>query len=706
MGNQQEDGNSVPEGTYPRRGVTNIQEQESLENKNELLTHDHLLKQRASSGSLEVESVSGTRASNPDSSSSSLTENPYPASSSSASAENPYTDQFQNQRSEFLGLSVRLGYLNPSLINQHLPRQQQGASSSSSSAENPYTDHLQNQLLGPSVSLGYTNPSLINQHLPRQQQGASSSSAAAENPYPTSSSSAEVPYTDHFQNQRSDFLGPSVSLGYANPSLIDQHLPRQQQGASPVFITHGLPNQETASSSSSVENPYTDHFQNQRSEFLGPSVSLGYANDSLIDQHLPRQQQGASSVLVTHGLPDSETAFELPFRPVQGAPPSVSTRASEVSHHLPTQTPPASSPTVSSSSSSPPTMTRPASYKDAATQTDVSTQENAAEIETPTLDDLGNYDEFGANLSEFLEMEGGYPSGDFATASAFEQPSDNLPAGFPGAEEPYQQSYFPSNVDERTPFGASYAGNLPNLYTRQYPAPRPQIARGLPSPYEPITNPYHPRYVAPPPPPQQQPTPYQIATDINLYRERERQRERERRGAGGRPRAEMRHDPLRRPDHPTVQRRTIPSGPFTYPLRSPTTTQQFAAPPPLPSPHHVEDNTFEPIMETGQVKPKRARRRGEQMDKIYVCGWKGCDKAYGQIHHLNEHVVRCGHGPKRLGEEFKDAKEAWNQREKARKAAAARGGEQVKRKRGNDDDDDDENDGGDDAEADNADEGN
>ncbi|KAI9813594.1 MAG: hypothetical protein M1827_003663 [Pycnora praestabilis] len=64
-------------------------------------------------------------------------------------------------------------------------------------------------------------------------------------------------------------------------------------------------------------------------------------------------------------------------------------------------------------------------------------------------------------------------------------------------------------------------------------------------------------------------------------------------------------------------------------------------------------------------RTKRSRRKGEDIDKIYICGWQGCSKSYGAIHHLNTHVSDNSHGVKRVSEDFKEARKAWNVRRKA-----------------------------------------
>lgn len=59
-----------------------------------------------------------------------------------------------------------------------------------------------------------------------------------------------------------------------------------------------------------------------------------------------------------------------------------------------------------------------------------------------------------------------------------------------------------------------------------------------------------------------------------------------------------------------------------------------------------DDMQFVPL--SGPTPKKRARRRYDEIERIYACEWKGCDKAYGTLNHLNAHVAMQKHGEKRL----------------------------------------------------------
>ena len=52
----------------------------------------------------------------------------------------------------------------------------------------------------------------------------------------------------------------------------------------------------------------------------------------------------------------------------------------------------------------------------------------------------------------------------------------------------------------------------------------------------------------------------------------------------------------------------------------------------------------------GAQQNKRPRRRYEEIERMYKCGWQGCEKAYGTLNHLNAHVTMQSHGQKRTPE--------------------------------------------------------
>lgn len=51
-------------------------------------------------------------------------------------------------------------------------------------------------------------------------------------------------------------------------------------------------------------------------------------------------------------------------------------------------------------------------------------------------------------------------------------------------------------------------------------------------------------------------------------------------------------------------------------------------------------------------RPKRLRRKYEEIKRLFTCNWPGCDRSYGTLNNLNTHVRLQCHGPKRSQEEF------------------------------------------------------
>ncbi|ORY33059.1 hypothetical protein BCR39DRAFT_557250 [Naematelia encephala] len=81
--------------------------------------------------------------------------------------------------------------------------------------------------------------------------------------------------------------------------------------------------------------------------------------------------------------------------------------------------------------------------------------------------------------------------------------------------------------------------------------------------------------------------------------------------------------------------------------------------------------TFVPL--GGPVPRKRPRRRFDEIERLYLCGWNGCEKAYGTLNHLNAHVAMQKHGDKRLPAEFKDMRKAWRKKKREQTASASNG---------------------------------
>ncbi|KAI0180256.1 hypothetical protein GGR52DRAFT_530466 [Hypoxylon sp. FL1284] len=96
-------------------------------------------------------------------------------------------------------------------------------------------------------------------------------------------------------------------------------------------------------------------------------------------------------------------------------------------------------------------------------------------------------------------------------------------------------------------------------------------------------------------------------------------------------------------------------------------------PPPATTPGRPPQQVYSFVPIPGAQQHKRPRRRYEEIERMYKCGWNGCEKAYGTLNHLNAHVTMQSHGQKRTPEEFKEIRKEWKARKKeeeqARKAA-------------------------------------
>ncbi|KAK2731844.1 hypothetical protein FQN57_003078 [Myotisia sp. PD_48] len=97
---------------------------------------------------------------------------------------------------------------------------------------------------------------------------------------------------------------------------------------------------------------------------------------------------------------------------------------------------------------------------------------------------------------------------------------------------------------------------------------------------------------------------------------------------------------------------------------------------PRPGQTHSRSQVYSFVPIPGSQQHKRPRRRYEEIERMYKCGWNGCEKAYGTLNHLNAHVTMQSHGAKRSPDEFKEIRKEWRARKKEeenqRKAAEER----------------------------------
>lgn len=62
----------------------------------------------------------------------------------------------------------------------------------------------------------------------------------------------------------------------------------------------------------------------------------------------------------------------------------------------------------------------------------------------------------------------------------------------------------------------------------------------------------------------------------------------------------------------------------------------------------TDDGSLQFVSLGGPAPKKRPRRRFDEIERLYICGWNGCEKSYGTLNHLNAHVAMQKHGEKRL----------------------------------------------------------
>ncbi|KAI9700754.1 MAG: hypothetical protein M1836_002123 [Candelina mexicana] len=89
-----------------------------------------------------------------------------------------------------------------------------------------------------------------------------------------------------------------------------------------------------------------------------------------------------------------------------------------------------------------------------------------------------------------------------------------------------------------------------------------------------------------------------------------------------------------------------------------------AGPRPVQQQGHPLSQVYSFVPIPGAQQHKRPRRRYEEIERMYKCGWNGCEKAYGTLNHLNAHVTMQSHGQKRTPEEFKEIRKEWKARKK------------------------------------------
>ncbi|EGG08134.1 uncharacterized protein MELLADRAFT_71473 [Melampsora larici-populina 98AG31] len=82
-------------------------------------------------------------------------------------------------------------------------------------------------------------------------------------------------------------------------------------------------------------------------------------------------------------------------------------------------------------------------------------------------------------------------------------------------------------------------------------------------------------------------------------------------------------------------------------------------------PHQLPRHDSQPYQFNLGAPRKRARRRFDEVERLYDCNYPGCTKGYGTLNHLNAHIAMQKHGPKRLPQEFKEIRKEWRAKKKA-----------------------------------------
>ncbi|KAJ5232933.1 Zinc finger C2H2 [Penicillium chermesinum] len=123
------------------------------------------------------------------------------------------------------------------------------------------------------------------------------------------------------------------------------------------------------------------------------------------------------------------------------------------------------------------------------------------------------------------------------------------------------------------------------------------------------------------------------------------------------------HQMYARPEWPHSYGQHQPGMPH-YP--SPATTVGSPSPASPAGSRPGQVYSFVPI--PGAQQHKRPRRRYEEIERMYKCGWNGCEKAYGTLNHLNAHEIRKEWKARKKEEETQ--RKAIEERERAAAQAA------------------------------------
>ncbi|KIW08162.1 hypothetical protein, variant [Verruconis gallopava] len=233
-----------------------------------------------------------------------------------------------------------------------------------------------------------------------------------------------------------------------------------------------------------------------------------------------------------------------------------------------------------------------------------------------------------------------YPQSDQASAAQYSQGQDPRSANFSSSATPTSEYGLPPS--------SARSGSFPEYIQRQHypPAGQGTQAGGMAQATNPSIAAASPTY----PPPHQPYSPYQAQHEMGHY-------------STGHPGV------YGRPDWAGGQYQTPPHmGHYGATSSGPPTPSMVSPVQRPPTGGHPLSTVYSFVPIPGAQQHKRPRRRYEEIERMYKCGWNGCEKAYGTLNHLNAHVTMQSHGPKRTPEEFKEIRKEWKAKKKEEEA--------------------------------------
>ncbi|QIW95694.1 hypothetical protein AMS68_001212 [Peltaster fructicola] len=235
--------------------------------------------------------------------------------------------------------------------------------------------------------------------------------------------------------------------------------------------------------------------------------------------------------------------------------------------------------------------------------------------------------------------------------SEYSQSDQSSAVQYPGGQD-YKSSNFSSSATPDSSYGlpqSSRSGSFPEYIQRSYADGQQsrysqQGAQGGNHAMAQTSNPSiaqsSPSY-----PPPHYPSPYQPSHDMSQY--------------------QSQGMPYGRPDWPQYgQPMQYGQSPATTGGAVPNMQAHGVARPPQAQGGHPLSTVYSFVPIPGAQQHKRPRRRYEEIERMYKCGWNGCEKAYGTLNHLNAHVTMQSHGTKRTPEEFKEIRKEWKAKKK------------------------------------------